>query len=63
MDDPLAMYLSDVFTSPVNLAGLPAISLPAGNIDGLPVGLQIIGGLFQEEKILSIGAECEKLWI
>jgi len=54
VDDPLQMYLSDVFTIPVNIAGLPAISIPAGFVDGLPVGLQIIGKPFAEETILKI---------
>ncbi len=53
MDDPLQMYLSDIFTISVNLAGLPGISLPCGfNKDNLPIGLQIIGKPFEEEKIL-----------
>ncbi|MBI5078727.1 Asp-tRNA(Asn)/Glu-tRNA(Gln) amidotransferase subunit GatA, partial [Candidatus Saganbacteria bacterium] len=50
--DPLSMYLSDIATIPVNLAGLPAISLPCGVSQGLPVGLQIIGKAFAEEIIL-----------
>ena len=53
-DDPLAMYLEDIFTVSVNLAGLPAISVPVGNIDNLPVGLQIIGKHFREDVILKI---------
>jgi aspartyl-tRNA(Asn)/glutamyl-tRNA(Gln) amidotransferase subunit A len=53
-DDPLQMYLSDVCTLPVNIAGLPAISIPAGFVDGLPVGLQIIGKPFSEETILRV---------
>ncbi|MCW5771876.1 MAG: Asp-tRNA(Asn)/Glu-tRNA(Gln) amidotransferase subunit GatA [Rhodospirillaceae bacterium] len=53
MDDPVAMYLNDVFTVPVNLSGLPGISVPAGlNADGLPLGLQIIGRAFDEETVL-----------
>ncbi|MBL7142102.1 MAG: Asp-tRNA(Asn)/Glu-tRNA(Gln) amidotransferase subunit GatA [Candidatus Pacebacteria bacterium] len=52
--DPLQMYLCDVFTGPVSLAGLPAVSLPVGKIDNLPVGLQIIGKPFEEDKILEI---------
>lgn len=54
VQDPLLMYLSDIYTIPINLAGLPAISLPIGKVAGLPVGLQIIGKHFQEEKILNI---------
>jgi len=50
--DPLAMYLSDIATIPVNLAGLPAVSLPCGFVGKLPVGLQIIGRPFAEETIL-----------
>jgi aspartyl-tRNA(Asn)/glutamyl-tRNA(Gln) amidotransferase subunit A len=52
--DPLTMYLSDIFTVSVNLAGLPAISIPCGKVDGLPVGLQIIGKAFEENEILAI---------
>lgn len=47
--DPLAMYMGDVYTIPLNLAGLPGISLPAGFVDGMPVGMQIIGKHFNEE--------------
>ncbi len=52
LEDPLQMYLSDVFTIPVNIAGLPAISIPCGFSAGLPVGLQIIGKPFAESTIL-----------
>ena len=52
VDDPLSMYLDDIFTVPVNLAGLPGISVPCGFKDGLPVGFQITGNLFEEEKVL-----------
>lgn len=52
-DDPLSMYLTDIFTIPVNLAGLPAIALPAGEIGGLPVGLQLIGNYFDEQKLFN----------
>ena len=49
------MYLNDVFTVPANLAGLPAISVPAGlSADGLPLGLQIIGRAFDEETVLRV---------
>ena len=59
-DNPIAMYLNDVFTVPVNLAGLPAISVPAGlSADGLPLGLQIIGRAFDEEMVLRVGGVLE----
>ena len=59
-DDPIAMYLNDVFTVPVNLTGLPGISVPAGlAADGLPLGLQIIGRAFDEEMVLRVGAVLE----
>jgi len=54
MDDPLQMYLSDVCTLPINIAGLPAISIPAGFADGLPIGMQIIGKPFSEETLLKV---------
>lgn len=60
-NDPLSMYLVDIYTSAVKLAGLPAMSLPAGKADGLPAGLQIIGNYFEENKILSVAEELEKL--
>lgn len=55
IQDPLSMYLADILTAPVNLAGVPALSLPAGEINGLPVGMQIIGDLFRESDILRLG--------
>jgi aspartyl-tRNA(Asn)/glutamyl-tRNA(Gln) amidotransferase subunit A len=59
-DDPIAMYLNDVFTVPVNLAGLPAISVPAGlSSDGLPLGLQVIGRAFDEATVLRVGGVIE----
>jgi aspartyl-tRNA(Asn)/glutamyl-tRNA(Gln) amidotransferase subunit A len=54
-DDPLQMYLSDVCTLPINIAGIPALSIPAGFSEGLPVGMQIIGKPFAEETIMKIG--------
>ncbi len=60
IEDPLKMYLADIFTIAVNLAGLPAISLPVGNVDGLPVGLQIIGKPLDDYKILEISDFFEK---
>jgi aspartyl-tRNA(Asn)/glutamyl-tRNA(Gln) amidotransferase subunit A len=60
-DDPVAMYLNDVFTVPVNLAGLPAISVPAGlSADGLPLGLQVIGRAFDEATVLRVGEVLER---
>ena len=50
--DPLSMYLSDIATIPVNLAGLPGISIPCGSSQGLPIGLQIVGKAFDEENVL-----------
>ena len=58
--DPLQMYLSDVFTVSVNLTGLPAISVPCGELSGLPIGLQIIGKPFDEQTILNIAYAYEK---
>ncbi|MDO8424661.1 MAG: Asp-tRNA(Asn)/Glu-tRNA(Gln) amidotransferase subunit GatA [bacterium] len=60
IDNPLTMYLSDIFTISINLAALPALSLPVGNAAGLPVGLQIIGKPFEEEKIMAIAKIFEK---
>lgn len=59
--DPLQMYLSDVFTIPVNLAGLPAISIPIKKKEGLPVGFQLIGKHFREADILGLGRYYEKI--
>jgi aspartyl-tRNA(Asn)/glutamyl-tRNA(Gln) amidotransferase subunit A len=52
-DDPILMYLNDIYTIGANLAGLPAVSVPCGLVDGLPVGLQIIGPHFSEERLLA----------
>ncbi|WP_029006908.1 Asp-tRNA(Asn)/Glu-tRNA(Gln) amidotransferase subunit GatA [Azospirillum halopraeferens] len=61
MDDPIQMYLNDVFTVPVNLAGLPGMSLPAGlGADGLPLGLQLIGRPFDEETLFRVGGVLEE---
>ncbi len=60
-DDPVSMYLNDVFTVPVNLAGLPAISIPAGHdTAGYPLGLQIIGKAFKEQEILDVAYAMEE---
>jgi len=60
VDDPLQMYLSDVCTLPINIAGLPAISIPAGFANGLPIGMQIIGKPFSEETLLRIAYAYEQ---
>ena len=54
VNDPLQMYLSDVLTIPASLAGIPGLNLPVGKIDNLPVGVQILGPQFEEEKILQL---------
>ena len=60
-DDPISMYLNDIFTVPVNLAGLPAISIPAGlDKKGYPLGLQLIGKALDEQNILNIAYAFEK---
>ncbi len=60
-DDPISMYLNDIFTVPVNLAGLPGISIPAGvDKKGYPLGLQIIGKAFDEQTILNIAYSMEE---
>jgi len=59
LDDPLQMYLADANTVPVNLTNLPAISVPAGRADGLPVGLQVIGGAFDERTIIRAASAVE----
>ena len=59
--DPLALYLEDIYTVPVNLAGIPALSLPCGkDSKGLPIGFQIIGNMFEEGKIFNIAYNLEK---
>ena len=62
LDDPLQMYLSDIYTVTANLAGICAMSVPAGNsASGMPIGLQLIAGAFQEEMLLKMGKVVEKL--
>jgi len=58
--DPLKMYLSDICTLPVNIAGIPGISVPAGFCDGLPVGMQILGKPFSEETLLRVAYAYEQ---
>ncbi|GGO07620.1 Asp-tRNA(Asn)/Glu-tRNA(Gln) amidotransferase subunit GatA [Saccharibacillus kuerlensis] len=59
-DDPLTMYLNDILTIPVSLAGVPAISIPCGFEDGMPVGLQIIGKPFDEQTVLRVSHAFEQ---
>ncbi|MCA1797932.1 MAG: Asp-tRNA(Asn)/Glu-tRNA(Gln) amidotransferase subunit GatA [Xanthomonadaceae bacterium] len=63
-DDPITMYLNDIYVNGVNLAGLPGLSIPMGFIDGLPVGFQIIGNHFQEALMLNAAHryQCETDW-
>nr|WP_298728753.1 Asp-tRNA(Asn)/Glu-tRNA(Gln) amidotransferase subunit GatA [uncultured Steroidobacter sp.] len=64
VDDPITMYLNDIYTIGANLAGLPALSIPCGTVGGLPVGLQIIGPHFAEAKLLNVahGYQNETPW-
>jgi aspartyl-tRNA(Asn)/glutamyl-tRNA(Gln) amidotransferase subunit A len=60
-DDPLAMYLADLLTIPVNLAGLPAISVPCGfSQTGLPIGVQLIGNVLEEARLLQVAHQYEQ---
>ncbi len=59
--DPIEMYLSDIYTIAINLAGLPALSIPAGFINDLPVGLQIIGNYFTEDRLLNIAHQYQQV--
>ncbi|HBQ39343.1 MAG TPA: Asp-tRNA(Asn)/Glu-tRNA(Gln) amidotransferase subunit GatA, partial [Halieaceae bacterium] len=58
--DPVSMYLEDVYTLAVNLAGLPAMSVPAGQVNGLPVGLQLIGQHFDESRLLNVAHQLQQ---
>jgi aspartyl-tRNA(Asn)/glutamyl-tRNA(Gln) amidotransferase subunit A len=60
LDDPVQMYLSDVCTFPANIAGIPAISVPAGFADNLPIGMQIMGKPFSEETLLRVAFAYEQ---
>jgi aspartyl-tRNA(Asn)/glutamyl-tRNA(Gln) amidotransferase subunit A len=59
-EDPLAMYLNDYCTVPMSLAGIPAISIPCGLSEGLPVGLQIAGPAFSENRLLDVAYALER---
>ena len=58
--DPLSMYLSDILTVPVNLAGIPAISVPCGKVKGMPVGLQVMGRPFEDERVVDVAYAYEQ---
>jgi aspartyl-tRNA(Asn)/glutamyl-tRNA(Gln) amidotransferase subunit A len=60
-DDPVSMYLSDIYTIAVNLAGLPAMSVPAGFVDNMPVGLHMIGNYFKEGQLLNAGHKYQQV--
>ncbi len=59
IDDPMALYMCDILTVPANLVGCPAISLPCGDVNGLPVGLQVTAPFFQEDVLLRVGRNLE----
>ena len=60
-NDPIQMYLSDIYTIAINLAGVPAMSIPAGFVDNMPVGLQIIGNFFAEDRLLNIAHQFQQV--
>jgi aspartyl-tRNA(Asn)/glutamyl-tRNA(Gln) amidotransferase subunit A len=60
-DDPVSMYLADLFTIPVNLAGLPAMSVPAGFANQRPVGLHLIGPYFSESRLLNVAHQYQQV--
>ena len=60
VNDPLSMYLNDIFTLPVNISGLPGISVPCGLSEGLPVGLQVIANSYQERTMFRVAAAYER---
>jgi aspartyl-tRNA(Asn)/glutamyl-tRNA(Gln) amidotransferase subunit A len=60
-EDPVAMYLADIFVCPINLAGLPAVSIPAGRSEGLPIGAQLIAPAFEEERLLAAASALERV--
>src|SRR5690554_1716498 len=60
IDDPVAAYLEDIYTVPANLAGIPGLSMPAGMIDGLPVGVQLLAPYFQEARLLQVAHQFQQ---
>lgn len=61
INDPVSMYLSDIYTIAVNLAGLPGMSIPAGFVKGLPIGMQLIGNVFDEARLLNVAHSYQKV--
>jgi aspartyl-tRNA(Asn)/glutamyl-tRNA(Gln) amidotransferase subunit A len=61
INDPISMYLSDIYTIGVNLAGLPGMSIPAGFVNGLPVGMHLIGNLFDEARLLNVAHQYQRV--
>jgi aspartyl-tRNA(Asn)/glutamyl-tRNA(Gln) amidotransferase subunit A len=61
MDDPVAMYLADIFTVTANLAGLPALTIPIGRVHGLPIGGQLMAPAFEEERMLRAALALERV--
>ena len=59
VEDPVAMYLADIFTCSINLAALPALSMPVGRSEGLPIGAQLIGPMYSEARMLSVASAIE----
>jgi len=60
-DDPVSMYLQDIYTIALNLAGLPGMSIPAGFSQGMPVGLQLIGNYFEESRLLNLAHQYQQV--
>ena len=60
-NDPMAMYSSDIMTIPANIAGIPGISIPVKDVNGLPVGAQLVGPYMSDRKILEISKNIQKL--
>ncbi len=58
-EDPVAMYLADIFTCSINLAALPALSLPIGRAEGLPIGAQLVAPMFAEGRMLAVAGALE----
>ena len=61
VSDPVSMYLSDIYTIVANLAGLPGMSLPVGFVDKMPIGMQLIGNLFDESRLLNVAHQYQHI--